>query len=88
MHMFMLDGGLAFGIALLTLTSVAVFADEWQVAQVLALTVEEAQDIQDSELRVKAMRKAVDERQYQKAYDYAITDGEREQIRKVEQQTK
>ena len=62
-----------------------MLADEWQVAQVLALTMEEAQDIQDSELRVKAMRKAIDETNFSQAYEYAITDGEREQIQEAEE---
>ena len=62
----------------------SVLTDEWEVAQVLALTKEEAQDIQDSELRVKAMRKEIDERNFPQAYEYAITDNEREQIYKAE----
>ena len=54
----------------------------------LALTAEEAQDLRDSELRVRAMRRALDEHTFAQAYEHAITDGEREQIHRAVQLSK
>ena len=58
----------------------AIRAYEWEVADMLAITKEEAQDVTDSKMRVAAMRGALESRDYKRALEYAITDPERAKV--------
>jgi len=55
----------------------AIRAYEWEVAAALAVSDEEARDVHDSQVRVKALIDATDNGNYQRALEFAITDDER-----------
>ena len=52
----------------------------WDVAAVLAMTPEEAQDVADSKLRVTAMQAALEAGDKKRALEYAITKEEKANI--------
>ena len=58
----------------------SVRAYEWDMAEVLAMTSEEMQDVADSKLRVAHFQQAMSEGKYDEAKGLAITDGEEAQI--------
>jgi len=55
-------------------------AYEWAIAETLAMTDEEMQDLEDSKLRVELMTSAKVQGDFDTAHRYAITEAEREDI--------
>ena len=58
----------------------AIKAYEWAIAETLAWTEEEMQDLDDSKLRVELMTAAKVQGDFEKAHAYAITEAERDEI--------
>ena len=62
----------------------AVQEYEWDVAQILASSAEEEQDVSDSKLRVQLMRQALGEGNFKQAAQYAINPSEQSEIQAAE----
>ena len=58
----------------------AIKTYEWPIAETLAWSEEEMQDLDDSKLRVELMNAAKVQGDFEKAHSYAITEAERDEI--------